>query len=813
MMMMGSATAGSQGPGDGERAGEQDGAVDAGRINYRSDENLVAKFLQEFKLEPSPHQFVYKYQDMLSEIANRKRNVLEVRLDDMVGANPAQDALVDRIMRNTLRYVDIFSKQADKLMPEPTDPDALRAAAEDVQENYINEVLRMHRVEQEQRNQRNNNGGGNNAQQQMIPLGNAAQDEDDDDMDGGDGADVDPRARLPASLLRRYEVVIVPPRKMEAGSLRKVLASEIGGLVRIRGIVVRVSDVKPVVQVATYQCDECGFETYQEVLGTEFMPKLECEVPVCKETRGSKKGQLHLQTRGSKFVKFQEIKIQEAPDQVPIGHIPRSMTVHAKGSCTRQCSPGDCVEVVGVFLPEKLSAFRQMRAGLIMNTYLDCMQIVRHKKTYAQLGDELSPEMEDEVDELADDENVYDKLARSIAPEIFGHEDVKKALLLQLVSGVTRRMNDGMSIRGDINVCLVGDPGVAKSQLLKHIASIAPRGVYTTGKGSSGVGLTAAVTRDKTTGDVALEGGALVLADMGICCIDEFDKMDDSDRTAIHEVMEQQTVSIAKAGITTTLNARTSILAAANPLYGRYNKRYAPAENINLPAALLSRFDLLFLLLDIPDMVQDSALAAHITHVHRHKRHPELDFEPVRPALLRAYISQARKVVPHVPEELANVIVEEYVSMRQQDAQDAREADSQTMLTARQLLSILRMAQALARLRFSQVVSQNDVQEAIRLVRASKISLEEDDGAAAAGAGNGQANGDLLGAIMRGIADYARAHRATTVRYGDIEPYVLAKGFTSEHLDACLREYEACNVFHVSADRNRITIVNAQETN
>ncbi|CAK4081954.1 unnamed protein product [Aphanomyces euteiches] len=728
-----------------------------GYPNYNEEKEKCLNFLRNFVCALSNTR---KYVDILQEIADRQRTTISISLDDVL-AYDNDEGFVRNIMRNSRRYVTLFSDAVDEILPPPS---------RDISEAHdVLDVLRLHRVQE------------------------AATDSDQP---------VDIRTVFPPALMRRFELQLIPTVKTKPVPIRDVKASKVGSLVRIKGMVTRVSNVKPLVVVATYTCETCSFEVYQEVKSRNFNPLTQCPSEKCTTNRTN--GRLLMQTKASKFQKFQEVKFQELPDQVPMGHIPRTLTVYLRGELTRTCEPGAVVTICGIFLPLPYNAQRQMQVGLITETYLEATHVVNHKKRYSAM--DVSEEMENEVLRLQESPNLYSMLAQSIAPEIYGHEDIKKALLLLMIGGVTKRMDEGMKIRGDINVLLMGDPGVAKSQLLKHIATISPRGIYTTGKGSSGVGLTAAVVRDQMTKEMTLEGGALVLADMGICCIDEFDKMEEGDRTAIHEVMEQQTVSIAKAGITTTLNARSSVLAAANPIYGRYNKKLTASQNINLPNALLSRFDLLFLILDTAQYDKDEALARHVTYVHRYCKNPDMAFEPIRPDVLRYFVAVAKQYIPAIPDTLCSYIVEAYVTLRQQ--QDSTN-DAQTAMTARQLLSILRLSQALARLRFSRTVSTADVDEAIRLVYVSKASLHESDETSGPSRYKGGST-DPSSRIYRLILDYSRERNErneNSVKYSEIEPLVLRKGYTEVQLKQCIEQYEQLQVLQWSENKTTLHFV------
>ncbi|KAJ8466156.1 hypothetical protein OPV22_028708 [Ensete ventricosum] len=716
-------------------------------VDFAVDKALAKDFLNNFADalgEP-------KYLNILQDVANRKRRAIHIELDDLVDYKDLDEAFLQRVTENTRRYINIFAEAIDELMPEPTE---VFPVDED------RDILMTQRV--------------------------------DDGMDNVDNSD--PLQKMPSEIRRFFEVYIKAFSKGTPFTVRQVRASHIGQLVKISGIITRCSDVKPLMQVAVYTCEDCGFEIYQEVTARVFMPLFECPSNRCKINKA--KGNLILQLRASKFLKFQEARIQELAEHVPKGHIPRSLTVHLRGELTRKVAPGDVVELSGIFLPIPYSGFRALRAGLVADTYLEAMSITHFKKKYEEY--DLKADEQEQIERLAEDGDVYNKLARSLAPEIFGHEDVKKALLLLLVGAPHRKLSDGMKIRGDLHICLMGDPGVAKSQLLKHIINVAPRGVYTTGRGSSGVGLTAAVQKDPITNEMVLEGGALVLADMGICAIDEFDKMEESDRTAIHEVMEQQTVSIAKAGITTSLNARTAVLAAANPAWGRYDLRRTPAENINLPPALLSRFDLLWLILDRADMDNDLEMARHVVYVHQNLESPSLGFTPLEPSVLRAYISTARRIAPSVPRELEEYIATAYSSIRQDEAKSNA---PHSYTTVRTLLSILRISIALARLRFSETVAQSDVDEALRLMQMSKFSLYSEDR---------QKSGlDAISDIYSVLRDEAARTNTMDVSYACALNWISRKGYSEAQLKECLEEYAALNVWQIHPSTFDIHFIDA----
>jgi len=467
--------------------------------------------------------------------------------------------------------------------------------------------------------------------------------------------------------------------------------------------VIRATPVKPMVTRAAFRCRRCS-----NIIVVDQTGFLMRGVGICPNCR-SAKASFELLVDKSTFMDFQEVRIQERPEDLPPGQLPRSVDVRLVEDLVDAARPGDRVSVTGVVRAQQEVISRRARLRTF-DMYLDANYLDVAGKEAEVV--EITPEEEKAIRELATDPWIHQKLVRSLAPSIYGYDNIKEAILYLLFGGVPKHLPDGITIRGDANVLLVGDPGTAKSQLLQYVARIAPRGLYTSGRGTTAAGLTAAVLRERT-GGMVLEAGALVLADKGVAAIDEIDKMRPDDRVAIHEAMEQHTVSVAKGGIVATLNARASVLAAANPALGRYDPYRNITENINLPVTILSRFDLLFIMKDIPEADLDAKMSDHILTLHRMKTTPEE--APIPPDLFRKYISYSKKLEPVLSEEAVAELRSFYLKMRSSSSG----AESPIAITPRQLEALVRLSESRARAFLRPSVTVEDARGAIRLMTVS----------------------------------------------------------------------------------------------
>ncbi|KAH7413568.1 MCM2/3/5 family-domain-containing protein [Phaeosphaeria sp. MPI-PUGE-AT-0046c] len=529
-------------------------------------------------------------------------------------------------------------------------------------------------------------------------------------------------------------------------SIRDLTAGNVSQLVRIPGIIIGASTLSSKSTALAIRCRNCQHEDILPVSGGFSgisLPR------TCSRKRGEGESgdkcpldPYYVLHERCQFIDQQVLKLQEAPDQVPVGELPRHIMISADRYLANRVVPGTRCTITGVFsiYQQKGSKRAGNAAVALRNPYIRAVGIHTDVDHTAKGNAVFTAEEEQEFLEMSRRPDIYEVFASCIAPSIYGNEDIKKAIACLLMGGSKKILPDGMKLRGDINVLMLGDPGTAKSQLLKFVEKVSPIAIYTSGKGSSAAGLTASVQRDHNTREFYLEGGAMVLADGGVVCIDEFDKMRDEDRVAIHEAMEQQTISIAKAGITTILNSRTSVLAAANPIFGRYDDMKTPGENIDFQTTILSRFDMIFIVRDEHDRARDERIAKHVMGIAMGGRGVE---ETVQAEIsiekMKRYITYCRsRCAPRLSPEAAEKLSSHFVSIRRQVHASEMNANQRSSIpiTVRQLEAIIRITESLAKLSLSPIAEERHVDEAIRLFLASTMD--------AVNQGSGQGSKELM---------------------------------------------------------------------